>query len=580
MKKRDDKFKLRNFLKLITKREKFYLIFSLLFVVFSIAFRFYIPIIIGQYIDGFIKHQPFDYNRLVLLISIIFTTSVGSYIANIFLVLFSESYISNLRNTLFEKVNYCSISYIDRNYKGDVIGKITTDCEYISIGIQNGLTNYLEGITIIISTLIYMFTVNFIMAFCVIGLTSFSVFVTFLLDRFGKRFFRERVKNNGDLQAFSFETLNNYELERSYNLEKYSQNIFKEKSNNLKASSRKSMWIGSLVNPSTRIVNNIIFATVILLGVVLCVIPVAGLTFTIGNLASFIAYTNQYMKPFNEIASVNECISLASASLRRINDLLEVDIDKDIAENPADFEQNIENIEINNLDFGYSENHLTLKNINFKLNKGEKLAIVGTTGSGKTTIINLIMRFYNPQTGELDFNNISYRDLSKKSLRNKMTMVLQETWIFNGTILDNIRYGNEDISYEEVVKASKLTTADDFISRLADGYNTKISATSGLSIGEMQLICITRMLLNEADFIILDEATSNVDLRNEQKIYNGVNLLLKDKTSIVIAHRLSTIISADKIIVLDQGQIIEEGNHKSLMQKKGFYYNLYRSQFE
>ena len=580
MKKRDDKFKLRNFLKLITKREKFYLIFSLLFVVFSIAFRFYIPIIIGQYIDGFIKHQPFDYNRLVLLISIIFTTSVGSYIANIFLVLFSESYISNLRNTLFEKVNYCSISYIDRNYKGDVIGKITTDCEYISIGIQNGLTNYLEGITIIISTLIYMFTVNFIMAFCVIGLTSFSVFVTFLLDRFGKRFFRERVKNNGDLQAFSFETLNNYELERSYNLEKYSQNIFKEKSNNLKASSRKSMWIGSLVNPSTRIVNNIIFATVILLGVVLCVIPVAGLTFTIGNLASFIAYTNQYMKPFNEIASVNECISLASASLRRISDLLEVDIDKDIAENPADFEQNIENIEINNLDFGYSENHLTLKNINFKLNKGEKLAIVGTTGSGKTTIINLIMRFYNPQTGELDFNNISYRDLSKKSLRNKMTMVLQETWIFNGTILDNIRYGNEDISYEEVVKASKLTTADDFISRLADGYDTKISATSGLSIGEMQLICITRMLLNEADFIILDEATSNVDLRNEQKIYNGVNLLLKDKTSIVIAHRLSTIISADKIIVLDQGQIIEEGNHKTLMQKKGFYYNLYRSQFE
>ena len=580
MKKRDDKFKLRNFLKLITKREKFYLIFSLLFVVFSIAFRFYIPIIIGQYIDGFIKHQPFDYNRLVLLISIIFTTSVGSYIANIFLVLFSESYISNLRNTLFEKVNYCSISYIDRNYKGDVIGKITTDCEYISIGIQNGLTNYLEGITIIISTLIYMFTVNFIMAFCVIGLTSFSVFVTFLLDRFGKRFFRERVKNNGDLQAFSFETLNNYELERSYNLEKYSQNIFKEKSNNLKASSRKSMWIGSLVNPSTRIVNNIIFATVILLGVVLCVIPVAGLTFTIGNLASFIAYTNQYMKPFNEIASVNECISLASASLRRINDLLEVDIDKDIAENPADFEQNIENIEINNLDFGYSENHLTLKNINFKLNKGEKLAIVGTTGSGKTTIINLIMRFYNPQTGELDFNNISYRDLSKKSLRNKMTMVLQETWIFNGTILDNIRYGNEDISYEEVVKASKLTTADDFISRLADGYNTKISATSGLSIGEMQLICITRMLLNEADFIILDEATSNVDLRNEQKIYNGVNLLLKDKTSIVIAHRLSTIISADKIIVLDQGHIIEEGNHKTLMQKKGFYYNLYQSQFE
>ena len=580
MKKRDDKFKLRNFLKLITKREKFYLIFSLLFVVFSIAFRFYIPIIIGQYIDGFIKHQPFDYNRLVLLISIIFTTSVGSYIANIFLVLFSESYISNLRNTLFEKVNYCSISYIDRNYKGDVIGKITTDCEYISIGIQNGLTNYLEGITIIISTLIYMFTVNFIMAFCVIGLTSFSVFVTFLLDRFGKRFFRERVKNNGDLQAFSFETLNNYELERSYNLEKYSQNIFKEKSNNLKASSRKSMWIGSLVNPSTRIVNNIIFATVILLGVVLCVIPVAGLTFTIGNLASFIAYTNQYMKPFNEIASVNECISLASASLRRISDLLEVDIDKDIAENPADFEQNIENIEINNLDFGYSENHLTLKNINFKLNKGEKLAIVGTTGSGKTTIINLIMRFYNPQTGELDFNNISYRDLSKKSLRNKMTMVLQETWIFNGTILDNIRYGNEDISYEDVVKASKLTTADDFISRLADGYDTKISATSGLSIGEMQLICITRMLLNEADFIILDEATSNVDLRNEQKIYNGVNLLLKDKTSIVIAHRLSTIISADKIIVLDQGQIIEEGNHKTLMQKKGFYYNLYRSQFE
>lgn len=577
--KKNKELSVLSLLKLLSKKQITLFIFATIFALIGCGTKLFVPVLIGLDIDNIFKGNGFTLFDFGLLFGFISVGMIASYVFHLLLTNATQSFIKDLRDLAFRKINKCKVSYLDQTYKGDVIAKVTNDCENIAVGIQNGFSIYMEGIFTVLFTIGFMFYINWIMALVVIFLTNFSILVTYFLGKRGSKFFKEKAKNNGELQAFSLEIINNFDLDRSYSLKKFNVENFVEKSKKVCESSIKSGWIAALVNPETRLVTNIIYALVILCGTVLAINPFTwSIAFTIGNLTSFLAYTNQYMKPFNEMSQVTGDISFALASSRRLLSLF--NISDDLDESTNELKDEISEINVKDLSFSYDKNKEILKKINFNIKKGEKLAIVGPTGCGKTTIINLLMRFYDLDSGEISYNNNSYKDLTKKSIRNKMTMVLQDTWIFNGTIKDNIRYGNEEKSDEEILKASKLSTADDFISRLPDGYNTVVNATSGLSSGEMQLICITRMLLNDPEFIILDEATSNVDTRTELRIVNAMNKLMEGKTSIIIAHRLSTIKQADKILVINNGEIIESGTHSSLINQKGFYYSLYNSQFE
>ena len=439
----------------------------------------------------------------------------------------------------------------------------------------------MQGIFTIIVTIIMMVMVNWILAIGVVVLSPLSMIMAKIVSGFSHKHYKKQSQLQADISSISLETLNNIDIVQSLNYEGESIEKFRISNEKLQKEGRIAQFSASWVNPSTRLVNNIIYVLIGVSGVIMLAyderLAIVFAVMTIGRLSSFLSYTNQYTKPFNEISNVAAEYENAKASFRRINDFLNLENDVNNGEQNID---RIETIEFKNMAFSYEQNRPLIEDFNLTIKKGQKVAIVGPTGAGKTTLINLIMRFYDPVSGDIVINGQSSLDIRKESLRQNIGMVLQDTWIFSGTILDNIRYFKKAASEEEVKEAARKAHADIFINTLPDGYMTKVSNKSGLSEGQRQMIAIARVMLLNPELVILDEATSNIDTRSEMLITQAFDQMMKEKTSIVIAHRLSTIEKADVIIVMKDGRIIETGNHNTLMKKQSFYYSLYSSQYK
>lgn len=544
------------------------------------------PFLIGKALDSAIELDGTKFFIYIIVCAVLsFLGVFAGYFFEYLVGKITQNIIKEMRNDVYEKINKISVNDLYHNTRGNLIQLEIGDIENVANGMFSVFKSLIEGILMIVCTIVIMFIVNWILALGVILLSPLSVLMSNFVAKFSHKYFAKQSELQSNLNAISIENISNCDLVQSLNFSEQSKNKFNNKDEELKKHGIVALFSASWVNPSTRLVNNIIYAIVGVIGIIMYtlsnngneILLSLGATMTIGKVASFLSYTNQYTKPFNEISGVMSEYQMAVSSFKRINDFLNKEDDVD---NGTKTIANIQKIEFKNMDFSYDPNVKLIENFNQIILKGQRVAIVGPTGAGKTTLINVLMNFYSPTGGDILFNDISQNEISKSSLRSNFGMVLQETWIFSGTILDNVRYVKPSASDEEVINACKMAHADTFINTLPQGYNTKISNREGLSDGERQMISIARIMLLKSDIIILDEATSNVDTRSEKLITDAFDKMMEGKTSIVIAHRLSTIRNADIILVLKDGHIIEQGNHISLMNKKGFYYSMYSSQFK
>ena len=497
--------------------------------------------------------------------------------------LFVEKVTKEIKDDIFLKLNKVPISYIDSNYHGDLVSRVINDSDNINIALISGFRQFYQGVIQIIVTFVVMFVLNWILGLVVVVLTPFGFMITYLLAHKTNKYFKGQAKIVGEMGAISLEDINNIDLIKSFNYEENAYEAFKTQNEALYKVGQKAQFSGSLTNPITRLVNNSTYAIVGMVAAILCALSfkdnnmILGASCTVGTILTFIQFSNQFAKPFNEISSCVPEIQTGFSSLKRINNVLnEVN---DVNDGKEKINEVIKKIEFNHVDFGYSKDKLAIKDFNIEVKEGQKIAIVGHTGCGKTTIINLLLRFYDPSQGSISFDNLNTKDILKESLRSSFGMVLQDTWIFSGTVRENIIYGKKDASEEEIIEATKKANCYDFIMRLPNGFDTYIDDYSGLSVGQKQLISIARVMLVNPKIMILDEATSNIDTRTEMKISAAFNILMEGKTSFVIAHRLSTIIHSDLILVMKDGEIIEQGKHDELLAKHGFYYDLYNAQY-
>ena len=553
-------------------------IFSLLFVIAQISQ----PFLLGRALDASKDNNKELFNIYVFIaLGLAILGTISAYIFEVIVMNSSQKAIKAARDDIYQKINSIAIKDFDKKYRGDLLLLEIRDMENFASGLFAVFKTLIQGVFTVVITVVMMLMVNWILALGVIVLSPLSV----LMARFVSRFSSKHYKKQGELQArissISLETLNNIDIVQSLNNEEATLKTFNEENNILQKEGTVASFSASWVNPSTRLVNNTIYVIIGIVGIIMLSYnsDLAALfaVMSIGRLSSFLSYTNQYTKPFNEISGVAHEYEAAKASFRRINDFL--NIDDDINEG-VDLINDIESIEFKDMSFSYDKERKLIENFSLNIKKGQKVAIVGPTGAGKTTLINLLMRFYDPLSGEILINDKSYLEIDKASLRSNIGMVLQDTWIFSGTIMDNIRYLKKDASEEEVVEAARKAHADIFIETLPDKYQTQVSNKSGLSEGQRQMIAIARVMLLNPNMVILDEATSNIDTRSEKLITDAFDQMMKEKTSIVIAHRLSTIEKADIIIVMKDGTIVETGNHQELMHKQGFYYSLYSSQYK
>jgi len=486
--------------------------------------------------------------------------------------------VKRIRDDVFKKFNSISIKDVDSDTIGNLVQYEIGDVENIANGIYSVFKQLVQGVLTILITVVMMFTVNWILALGVIILSPLSILVSKFVATFSHKHFKKQAQLMSDLNSLSLESINNASTIQSLNYQERSLDEFKKRDEKLRKEGQVAQFSASWTNPSTRLVNNTIYAIIGISGIIMIMYTASYpiLAMTIGSLSSFLSYTTEYTKPFNEISSVVSEFETASFSFKRINSFLNKEDDIDTGKKEV---KGIKEISFNDMSFAYEKDQHLIEDFSQTIKEGEKVAIVGPTGAGKTTLINVLMRFYDPVKGDVTYNGIKGTDIRKSSLRSNFGMVLQDTWVFKGTILENVRYAKSDASDEEVIEACKKANADNFIKTLPDGYNTMISSKAGLSEGERQLLTIARVMLLDPNIVILDEATSNVDTRTEKKIGEAFDKMMAKKTSIVIAHRLSTIKGADLILVLKDGHIIEKGNHETLMNKKGFYCSLYNSQF-
>ena len=557
-------------------------IFSLLFVVSQIGQ----PFLLGRALDASKEANREAFNIYVIIALVIAVIgTIFAYLFEVVVMNVSQKVIKKARDEVYEKINAISIKDFDKKAHGDLVQLEIRDMENFSAGLFAVFKTLIQGIFTIIITIIMMIIVNWILALGVIILSPLSMIMAKIVAGFSHKHYKKQSELQAHVSAISLETLNNIDIVQSLNYEEASNIIFNKENEKLRKEGRVAQFSASWVNPSTRLVNNIIYVLIGIAGIIMIsssnepdsVLLTLFAVMSIGRLSSFLSYTNQYSKPFNEISNVTAEYENAKASLRRINDFLNLDLDINNGDINID---DINSIEFKDMSFSYDRERKLIEHFNLTIKKGQKVAIVGPTGAGKTTLINLLMRFYDPVSGDININDISYLDIKKSSLRKNVGMVLQDTWIFTGTIMDNIRYFKQSASEEEVKNAAKKAHADIFINTLPNGYLTEVSNKHGLSEGQRQMIAIARVMLLNPELVILDEATSNIDTRSEKLITDAFDLMMQEKTSIVIAHRLSTIEKADTIIVMKDGAIIETGNHQSLMKKQGFYYSLYSSQYK
>lgn len=483
--------------------------------------------------------------------------------------------IKDLRRDVFNKLNELPLKYIDSNSHGYIINGVINDIEIISDGLLQGFSQLFTGIITIVGTLIFMLTINYKIALLVVIITPLSLFTASTIAKACNSMFRKQSEVRGELTGYVEEMIGNQKVVKAFSYEDRAEENFEEINKKLYTYGQKAQFYSAITNPLTRFVNGIVYASV---GIVGAITAING-NLSIGNLSAFLSYANQYTKPFNEISGVITELQAAFTSASRVFKILDEKPEVPDKANAINLETAEGNVDINNLYFSYNENKPFIEDFNLKVNPGERIAIVGPTGCGKTTLINLLMRFYNIDSGEIKIDSINVEEITRKSTRGLYGMVLQDTWLFSGSVRDNIAYGKEDATLEEVIEAAKSAHAHKFIMRLPKGYDTILSEDSSLSQGQKQLLCIARVMLSKPPMLILDEATSSIDTRTEIYIQRAFNKLMEGRTSFIVAHRLSTIKEADLILVMKDGKIIEKGNHKDLLKQNGFYSNLYNSQF-
>lgn len=552
------------------------LLFSLLFALVSVLLQLYVPVLFGDAIDRLVGEGKVEFSSLtVYLIKIalcVLTSALFVWLMNNINNKITYSVVKDIRNDLIKHIQHLPLSYLDGHTSGDIVSRIIADTTVLSDGLLLGFTQLFSGVITILATLYFMFSKNLTISLIVILLTPLSFIVSSFISSRSFTLFRKQSEDRGNETALIDEIIAGLKVVKGYGYEKEAQKRFKNLNDELSSSSEKAIFYSSLANPSTRFVNNIIYAVVALIGVLF--IPKGAIT--VGGLTVMLAYANQYMKPFNDISSVitelQNSFACASRVFELINEKEEVKEENGVLENVEG------NVEIDNVAFSYDKSKSLIENLNVKAPHGTRVAIVGPTGCGKTTIINLLMRFYDPDKGTIKIDGKDILSVTRHSLRSSYGMVLQETWIKSGSVRENITFGKDDATEEEIMSAAKKSHCCDFISRLPNGLDTVLEENS-LSEGQKQLLCIARVMLVHPPMLILDEATSSIDTRTEILVQQAFDTLMEGRTSFVVAHRLSTIRNASIILVMKDGKIIEQGSHNDLIEKKGFYYSLYNSQF-
>ncbi|SCY28275.1 ATP-binding cassette, subfamily B [Butyrivibrio hungatei] len=553
---------------------------SLILAVVTAALALYIPILAGGAIDLLVGTGDVDFNKvmavLLKMLIAILITAICQWIMNKANNVITFKVVRDVRAEAFDKLQTLPFEYLDKVQTGEIVSRIVADIDLFADGLLMGFTQLFTGIVTILFTLVFMFYLNFRIAIVVVALTPLSLIVARVIADKSFKLFKLQSEARADQTSFVDEMIGNLQVVKAFAHEDDNMEYFDEVNEKLEDASTRAVFVSAITNPGTRFINNLVYAFVALFGSFVCI---AG-GMTVGGLTIFLSYANQYTKPFNEISGVVTELQNALACARRVFDLIEEkseEKDKDTA--PEKF--NAEGVvDISDVSFSYDKKKKLIENLDLSIVKGQRVAIVGPTGSGKTTLINLLMRFYDVDKGSVKIDGYDIRDIKRLDLRDNFGMVLQETWLRHGTVKDNITLGRKDFTDEEIIAAAKATHAHSFIKKLPDGYDTVISENGGnLSQGQKQLLCITRVMLNIPPMLILDEATSSIDTHTEMRIQRAFNKMMKGRTSFIVAHRLSTIVEADVILVMKDGHIIEQGNHETLLNKKGFYYELYNSQF-
>lgn len=561
-------------------RNKLLLLASVICAVISVVSNLAGPVIVGRAIDSMSGKGNVNFTAvikyLLVLMAIYGLSSLFTWLISYFTNRISYKTVNFMRQDLFRKLNTLPLKFFDTTPHGDTISRFVNDIDSISDGMLQGIATLLTGVITIVGALIFMNMINTYMMLFV----ALSAPVTFFVARFittnSQRYFKEQAKRLGALNGYVEEIISGQRTVKAFSYENTSFEKFGALNSELYDAGLKSQFFGAMVNPSTRVVNNITYS---IIGIAGSIFAISG-QFTIGDILSFLLYSSMFSKPFNEITGVITQMQAALASGQRIFSIL--DTTEEIPDGPGakSLDSCEGNIHFSGVDFSYTQENPLIKNLNLDIKQGSRIAIVGKTGAGKTTLVNLLMRFYEVNSGTISIDGTDIKDIKRDSLRKSFGMVLQDTFLFNDTIANNIAYGKSGATMEEVIAAAKSAGAHSFIRRLPKGYNTVISgAAENLSQGEKQLLTIARVMLADPPMLILDEATSSIDTRTELHIQNAFKKMMEGRTSFIIAHRLSTIKEADNILVMDHGNIVESGTHEDLLKKKGHYFNIYNSQF-
>ena len=562
---------------------KIFLGLSVLFAALSVVLTLYVPILIGKAIDYIIEAGRVDFDKMApILIKAMIAVGITSFLQwlmNVCNNKITYNVVRDIRKEAMRKIERLPLKYIDSRSCGEIVSRVVADVDTFSEGLLMGFTQFFTGVVTIFGTLIFMLTINVRITLVVVIVTPVSFFVARFIASKTFSMFKLQSEIRGEQTAFIDEMIGNLKVVQAYTHEDENMEKFDDINERLEKASLRATFFSSITNPSTRFVNSLVYTGVALSGALIAVNGgAAGIS--VGRLSTFLSYANQYTKPFNEISGVVTELQNAIACAARIFELIEEEAETPDSNNAVALKEARGNIELKNVYFSYVPDKKLIEDFNLSVKKGQRVAIVGPTGCGKTTLINLLMRFYDVNKGEISVDGNEIRDITRHSLRSNYGMVLQETWLKNGTIRENIAMGKPDVTDGEIIEAAKAAHSHGFIRRLPKGYDTVIGEDGGsLSQGQKQLLCITRIMLALPPMLILDEATSSIDTRTEIKIQEAFARMMKGRTSFIVAHRLSTIKEADIILVMKDGNIIEQGSHKELLARNGFYTKLYNSQF-
>ena len=557
-----------------------YLMLSLVFAAISVALTLYVPILVGHAIDCIVGPGDVDFDAIAKLIikilAAVLVTSLCQWLMNICNNKITYQVVNDIRKEAFRKIEILPLKYVDAHPQGEIVSQVISDVDQFADGLLMGFTQLFTGVITILGTLIFMISINFKITLVVVLITPLSLFVAKYIAKNTYQMFRVQSETRAEQTGFIDEMLGNLKVVKAYGHEEENMEKFEEINERLRKASLKATFFSSITNPSKRFINNVVYAGVGFTGAM----AVVSGSMTVGGLSSFLNYANQYTKPFNEISGVLTELQNALACAARIFKLIDEEPQIPELEDAVVLKDAKGKIELKNVDFSYVPDKDLIEDLNLSVKPGQRVAIVGPTGCGKTTLINLLMRFYDVDEGAICVDGNDIRDLTRHSLRKNYGMVLQETWLKAGTIRENIAFGKQDATLDEIITAAKAAHAHGFIKRLPQGYDTVIAEDGGsLSQGQKQLLCIARIMLCLPPMLILDEATSSIDTRTEIKIQEAFAKLMEGRTSFIVAHRLSTIKEADIILVMKDGKIIEQGDHEKLLAAGGFYATLYNSQF-